>query len=65
MYKVELFEQEKVLRYKELEDYDSTFSYLETLIKELGDNRKIIVHEKKESGWIKFGEWKLQHVEKI
>ena len=60
MYKVELFEQEKVLRNKELEDYDSTFSYLETIIKELGANRKIIVHEKRGSTWVKFGEWKLQ-----
>ncbi|MGL5175102.1 MAG: hypothetical protein ACRC7F_01940 [Cetobacterium sp.] len=60
MYKVELFEHENILISRELEDYDSTFSYLEVLIKELGDNRKIIVHEKRDDRWVKFGEWKLQ-----
>ena len=60
MYKVELIEENAILTSKETKDYESTFSYLETIIKELGANRKIIVHEKRGSTWVKFGEWKLQ-----
>lgn len=60
MYKVELIEENAILTSKEIKDYESTFSYLETIIKELEANRKIIVHEKRGSTWVKFGEWKLQ-----
>jgi len=60
MYKVELSENETILKSKELKDYESAFKYLETILKELGINRKIIIHEKRGSTWEKFGEWKLQ-----
>lgn len=60
MYKVELLENETILKAKELKDYESAFSCLNGLIKYLGENRKIIVYEKKKDEWIKFGEWKLQ-----
>ena len=60
MYKVELSENETILKSKELKDYESTFSCLNDLIKHLEENRKIIIYEKKSSEWVKFGEWKLQ-----
>ncbi|MGL5903266.1 MAG: hypothetical protein ACRCZO_11340 [Cetobacterium sp.] len=60
MYKVELIERDIILTSKELKDYESTFNYLETILKELEANRKIIVYEKRSDKWGKFGEWKLQ-----
>ena len=33
MYKVELIEENAILTSKEIKDYESTFSYLETIIK--------------------------------
>ncbi|MGL5190599.1 hypothetical protein [Cetobacterium sp.] len=61
MYKVELSENETILKSKELKDYESAFNCLSGLLKYLGENRKIIVYEKKSSEWVKFGEWKLQN----
>lgn len=60
MYRVTLLEKEEILLFKELEDYENTFTYIESLIKQLGKNRKIIVHEKRDDKWTKFGEWKLE-----
>jgi len=60
MYKVMLLKQEEILSTKELENYDKTFAYIETLIKQLGENKRIIVHEKRNEKWEKFGEWKLE-----
>lgn len=60
MYRVTLLEKEEILLFKELEDYENTFTYIESLIKQLGKNRKIIVHEKRDDKWVKFGEWKLE-----
>lgn len=60
MYKVMLLKQEEILSTKELENYDKTFVYIETLIKQLGENKRIVVHEKRNDKWEKFGEWKLE-----
>ncbi|MCQ9627845.1 hypothetical protein HS141_13015 [Cetobacterium somerae] len=60
MYRVTLLEKEEILSFKELKDYENTFAYIESLIKQLGKNRKIIVHEKRNDKWEKFGEWKLE-----
>lgn len=60
MYKVDLLENETILNSKELKDYESAFKYLNNLVKELGENRKIIIYEKRLEKWEKFGEWKLQ-----
>lgn len=60
MYRVTLLEKEEVLSSKEFEDYENTFAYIKSLIKQLGENRKIIVHEKRNDKWEKFGEWKLE-----
>ncbi|MGL5802687.1 MAG: hypothetical protein ACRCX7_08890 [Cetobacterium sp.] len=60
MYKVDLIENETILKSKELKDYESAFSCLNGLVKYLGENRKIIIYEKKLNKWVKFGEWKLQ-----
>ncbi|MDX8336900.1 MAG: hypothetical protein RSC62_04695 [Cetobacterium sp.] len=55
-----LLEKEVILSLKELKNYENTFAYIESLIKQLGKNRKIIVHEKRNDKWEKFGEWKLE-----
>ena len=60
MYRVNLLEKEVILSLKELKNYENTFAYIESLIKQLGKNRKIIVHEKRNDKWEKFGEWKLE-----
>ena len=60
MYKIILLENEEILSCKEIEDYDKTFSYIDILIKQLDKNKKIIVHEKRNNKWEKFGEWKLE-----
>ena len=60
MYRVTLIEKDEILLFKEIEDYENTFTYIESLIKKLGKNRKIIVHEKRDDKWAKFGEWKLE-----
>ena len=61
MYKVDLLENDTILKSKELKDYESAFNCLNGLVKYLGKNRKIIVYEKKLDEWVKFGEWKLQN----
>ena len=61
MYKVDLLENDTILKSKELKDYESAFSCLNGLLKYLGEDRKIIVYEKKLDEWVKFGEWKLQN----
>jgi hypothetical protein len=60
MYKIILLENEQILSSKEIESYDDTFSYINNLIKELDKNKKIIVDEKRNDRWVKFGEWKLE-----
>ena len=45
MYRVILLENEQILSSKEIEDYDETFSYINSLVKQLDKNKKIIVHE--------------------
>ena len=60
MYRVCLIEKEEVLLFKEIEDYENTFVYINELIKRLGENRKIVVHENRNEKWEKFGEWKLE-----
>lgn len=60
IYKVILLKQEEILSINELENYNKTFVYIETLIKHLGENKRIIVHEKRNDKWEKFGEWKLK-----
>ena len=40
MYRVCLIEKEEVLLFKEIEDYENTFVYINELIKQLGENRK-------------------------
>lgn len=60
MYRVCLIEKEEVLLFKEIEDYENTFTYIETLINQLGENRKIVVHENRNEKQEKFGEWKLE-----
>ncbi|MGL5625874.1 hypothetical protein [Cetobacterium sp.] len=60
MYKIILLENEQILSSKEIEDYDETFSYINSLVKQLDKNKKIIVHEMRNEKWEKFGEWKLE-----
>lgn len=60
MYKIELLENDRILKSKELKDYESVFGCLNGLIKYLTTNRKIIIYKKENNTWIKFGEWKLQ-----
>lgn len=60
MYKVILLENEQILSSKEIEDYDETFSYINSLVKQLDKNKKIVVHEMRNEKWAKFGEWKLE-----
>lgn len=60
MYKVDLIENETVLKSKELENYDKAIERVNELMSDLGGNRKIIVYNKKGIKWVKFGEWKLQ-----
>ena len=61
MYKIELLENDNVLKSKELNDYESTFSCLNGLIKYLiNNNRKIVIYKKDNNTWTKFGEWKLE-----
>ena len=60
MYRVILLENEQILSSKEIEDYDETFSYINSLVKQLDKNKKIVVHEMRNEKWAKFGEWKLE-----
>lgn len=60
MYRIILLESEQILSSKEIEDYDETFSYINSLVKQLDKNKKIIVHEMRNEKWEKFGEWKLE-----
>lgn len=60
MYRIILLENEEILSSKEIEDYDETFSYINSLVKQLDKNKKIVVHEKRNEKWEKFGEWKLE-----
>ena len=60
MYRIILLAQEQNLSSKEIEDYDETFIYINSLVKQLDKNKKIIVHEKRNDEWEKFGEWKLE-----
>lgn len=60
MYRIILLENEEILSSKEIEDYDETFSYINSLVKQLDKNKKIIVHEMRNEKWAKFGEWKLE-----
>ena len=60
MYRIILLENEQILSSKEIEDYDKTFSYINSLVKQLDKNKKIIVHEMRNEKWEKFGEWKLE-----
>lgn len=60
MYRIILLENEQILSSKEIEDYDETFSYINSLVKQLDENKKIIVHEMRNEKWEKFGEWKLE-----
>lgn len=60
MYRIILLENEQILLSKEIEDYDETFSYINSLVKQLDKNKKIIVHEIRNEKWEKFGEWKLE-----
>lgn len=60
MYRIILLENEQILSSKEIEDYDETFSYINSLVKQLDKNKKIVVHEMRNENWEKFGEWKLE-----
>lgn len=60
MYRIILLENEQILSSKEIEDYDETFSYINSLVKQLDKNKKIVVHEMRNEKWEKFGEWKLE-----
>lgn len=60
MYKVDLIENETVLKSKELENYDKAIERVNELMGDLIGKRKIIVYNKKGIKWVKFGEWKLQ-----
>lgn len=61
MYKVDLLENEAILKSKELKDYDKAIERVNELMGDLVEDRKIIVYEKKSNKWVKFGEWKLQN----
>lgn len=61
MYKVDLLENETILNSKELENYDRAIERVNELMGDLIGNRKIIVYNKKDVEWVKFGEWKLQN----
>lgn len=60
MYRIILLESEQILSSKEIEDYDEAFSYINSLVKQLDKNKKIVVHEMRNEKWEKFGEWKLE-----
>ncbi|MGL5592348.1 hypothetical protein [Cetobacterium sp.] len=60
MYKVDLIENETILKSKELNDYEKAIERVNELMGDLVGDRKIIVYSKKGVKWIKFGEWKLQ-----
>ncbi|MCQ8213545.1 hypothetical protein NON08_13640 [Cetobacterium somerae] len=60
MYRIILLENEQILLSKEIEDYDEIFNHINVLIKQLDKSKKIIVHEKRNDKWMKFGEWKLE-----
>lgn len=60
MYRIILLENEQILSSKEIEDYEKTFSYIKSLVKQLDKNKKIIVHEMRNEKWEKFGEWRLE-----
>ena len=60
LYRIILLENERILSSKEIEDYDETFSYINSLVKQLEKNKKIVVHEMRNEKWEKFGEWKLE-----
>ena len=60
MYRIIILENEQILSSKEIEDYDETFSYINSLVKQLDKNKKIVVHEMRNKKWEKFGEWKLE-----
>ncbi|MHA4990641.1 hypothetical protein [Cetobacterium somerae] len=48
MYRIELLENQKVLKFKEFDKLDDIFKYSNTLLKELSLGKLIIIYEKKD-----------------
>ena len=55
MYKIELQENEKVLISKEFLKYDDLVNCSEELLKQMGLGSQMIIYEKKNDKWAKFG----------
>lgn len=60
MYKINLLENEITITSKEVLEYEDVLKEVDKLIYILNKNKKIIVYNKKDNNWIKFGEWKMQ-----
>lgn len=60
MYKIELQEGEKVLVSKEFLKYVDLIDCSNELLKQMGLGRQIIIYEKKNDKWAKFGEWRAR-----
>ncbi|MGL4903561.1 MAG: hypothetical protein ACRDDH_11350 [Cetobacterium sp.] len=60
MYKIELEDKEKILISKEFLKYDDVIEYSNELLKEMKLNRVVIIYEKKNGEWIKFGTWSMR-----
>ncbi|MGL4358714.1 MAG: hypothetical protein ACRCSY_08500 [Cetobacterium sp.] len=60
MYRVDLLEDETVLESKEFLKYQNTIDYSNILLDELKINRTIVIHEKKNNEWVKFGTWSMR-----
>lgn len=60
MYRIILLENEQILSSKEIEDYDETFSYINSLVKQLDKNKKIVVHEMRNEKWEMGKVWRME-----
>lgn len=60
MYKINLLENEITIASKEVSEYEDVLKEVDKLMSILSKNRRIIVYNKKNDNWIKFGEWKIQ-----
>ncbi|MGL4358446.1 MAG: hypothetical protein ACRCSY_07105 [Cetobacterium sp.] len=60
MYRVDLLEDETVLESKEFLKYQNTIDYSNVLLDELKINRTIVIYEKKNNEWVRFGTWSMR-----
>lgn len=60
MYKIELQEDKKILISKEFLKYIDLVNCVDELLKQMGLGRQVIIYEKKNDKWAKFGEWRAR-----